>query len=299
MQPDVAVTEFLYSRELAEKSQRWYAGMLSVFATFCAAEGIDVEGITAPLARRFFETVRQRTDPRTGQPVTPQTVHGYARAVRAFLNWCVAEGLLDERVPKRLAMPKREDKVVPILTAAHIEHLIRACETTRDKAIVAVLLDTGLRANELCTLTLDNVHFTAEDAWLLVRGKRAKWREVGLGKRSRQLLHRYIYRERPTVASRDNQRVFLGRRGPLTPSGLDQVLYALRDEAGAEHFRGVRVRAHVLRHTFAVNYLANGGDLFRLSRLLGHSSVQTTAEYLKAFTSRQARQHTVSVFDTL
>lgn len=83
-----------------------------------------------------------------------------------------------------------------------IERLLRTAHSARDKAIIAVLLDTGLRANELCTLTLDHVHFTPEGTWLLVHGKRDKWREVGLGKRTPQALHKYIYRERPTQAWR-------------------------------------------------------------------------------------------------
>jgi integrase/recombinase XerD len=72
-----------------------------------------------------------------------------------------------------------------------------------------VLVDTGLRANELCTLTLEHVHFTSQDAWLLVKGKRNKWREVGRGRRSRQLLYRYIHRERQ--AQRGVETVFVGQ----------------------------------------------------------------------------------------
>lgn len=300
MRPAVAVTEFLYAHEYAEKSVRWYQQMLGVFASFCDDQGItELAEVSPPLVRRFFDTIRARTDPRTGQPITSQTVHGYARAVRALLNWCAQEGLLDERVPRRMAMPRREQKVIQTLTVDQVERLLRAAQSARDKAIIAVLLDTGIRASELCGLTLDHVHFTPEDAWLLVHGKRNKWREVGLGKRSRQALHKYIHRERPGAAQRGEQRVFVGRRGPLTPSGLDQILHALRDAAGPEHFQSVQVRPHVLRHSYAVNYLAQGGDLFKLSRLMGHTSVSTTQEYLKAFTSRQARQGSASVFDRL
>lgn len=184
MRPTVAVTEFLYTHEYAEKSQRWYSSMLGTFATYCSAQGItDMGDVSAPLVRRFFDTVRERRDPRTGQPVTSQTVHGYARAVRALLNWCAREGMLSEAVPRRLVMPKREQKVLQTLSAEQVDRLLRVAETVRDKALVAILLDTGLRANELCTLTLDHVHFTPTDAWLLVRGKRAKWREVGLERR--------------------------------------------------------------------------------------------------------------------
>lgn len=64
--------------------------------------------------RRFFDTVRQRTYPRIGQPISSQTVHGYARAVRALLNWRVREGLLDEQAPRCIGMPKREQKVIAI-----------------------------------------------------------------------------------------------------------------------------------------------------------------------------------------
>ena len=150
-------------------------------------------------------------------------------------------------------MPKREQKVIETLSVEQVERLLRAAQSARDKAIIAVLLDTGIRANELCTLTLDHVHFTPEDAWLLVHGKRDKWREVGLGKRARQALHKYIYRERPTQAWHAQPQVFIGRRGQLTPNGLDQILHALRDAAGQEHFQGVQVRPHVFRHSFAVN----------------------------------------------
>ena len=301
MRPAVAVTEFLYAHEYAEKSHRWYDGMLGVFAAYCAEQGItDIEDVSAPLVRRFFDCVRQRRDPRTGQPVTSQTVHGYARAVRALLNWCAREGLLSEAVPRRVVMPKREQKVIQTLSIEQIDLLLRTAETLRDKALVALLVDTGLRANELCTLTLDHVHFTPNDAWLLVHGKRDKWREVGLGKRARNLLHRYLHRERPHAGpqAHGEQTAFLGRRGPLTPSGLDQILYALRDAAGAEHFRGVRVSAHTLRHTMAVQYLAQGGDVYKLSRLMGHTSITTTEGYLRAFNARAARQGK-SVLDNL
>lgn len=289
MRPEVAVTEFLYAHEHAEKTHTWYASMLGTFATFCAREDIvDIGAVSVPLVRRFFDAVRQRTDPRTGKPVTSETVHGYARAVRALLNWCVQEELLSEAVPRRLAMPKREQKVIEALSPQQIDRLMQTAKTTRDKAILAVLADTGLRANELCTLTLDNVHFTAQDAWLLVKGKRGRWREVGLGRRSRQLLHRYIHRERH--APSDVQTVFVGQRGQLTPSGLDQLLYRLRDAAGREHFKGVRISCHTLRHTFATLYLAGGGDIYKLARLMGHSSVTVTETYVRSLAAREARR---------
>jgi site-specific recombinase XerD len=73
------------------------------------------------------------------------------------------------------------------------------------------------------------------------------------------------------------------------------MLYRLRDRAG---LHGVRVGAHVWRHTYAFTYVALGGDVLRLSRLLGHTSVSTTQGYLTAFTASDAR-HGASVLDQM
>src|SRR5260370_17961721 len=150
--------------------------------------------------------------------------------------------------------------------------------------MLAVLLDTGVRAAELCTLTLGDVTFTPDDAYLLVHGKGRKQREVPLGRTSRRLLHAYIHRVRPTVGE---QHVFLAKGGgALTPNGLDQLLYRLRRRAGDGHFTGVRVSAHTFSHTYAVRSLEAGADIYKLSRLMGHSTVSTHAAYLTAFTTR-------------
>jgi integrase/recombinase XerD len=79
----------------------------------------------------------------------------------------------------------------------------------------------------------------------------------------------------------------LGRRGTsLTPSGLDQALYRIRGEIG---LRDVRLSAHTFRHSFARVWLERGGEVYSLSRLLGHTSVQVTEVYLRDFEARQAR----------
>jgi site-specific recombinase XerD len=253
--------------------------------------------------RRYIE--ERRTAPaKSGQPLDSHTLHGHVRAIRAWLHWAAAEELLDDKVAKRIALPKREQKVLAVLTSEQVTRLFRAAEAgesaalvARDKALLAVLFDCGIRAGELCTLSLDAVHFTADDAYLLVKGKGRKQREVPLGSKSRGLLHRYIHRARPRS---EHALVFVAKGGgALTPEGLDRLLYRLRDRAGVEHFTGVRVNAHRCRHTYAVRSLEAGMDVYQLSRLMGHSSVAVTEGYLKAYTSRQARRHAVSVLDGL
>jgi site-specific recombinase XerD len=77
---------------------------------------------------------------------------------------------------------------------------------------------------------------------------------------------------------------------PLTPWGVDQVLQRVKEAAG---ITDVTVTAHKFRHTFARTWLERGGEVYSLSRLMGHSSVKVTEIYLEDFQGRQARlQHT-------
>lgn len=302
MRLDAATTEFFYSKDFTADSRRFYKRTIAAFQAWAAEQGVtNIEDITSSLLRRYVAHLREKVSPRTGKRLTGVSQHGYVNALRTFLNFSVREDWLDSRVPARLEMPKKEKKVIQVLDTQQIQLLLRATESTtqpvRDRAIVSVMLDCGVRVAELCRLMLDDVHFHGYDAWLHITGKGRREREVPLGRKSRLALHRYIHSVRE--APKDVRYAILGRRGPLTQAGLDKLLYTLRDDAGAHHFSGVRVSCHTLRHTFAVRYLEAGGDVYKLSRLMGHGSVAITELYLAAMTSRQARQGSVSILDSL
>jgi site-specific recombinase XerD len=296
-----ALTEFAYSKDHSAESRRWYKSRLGAFVQWCDQQGVtNLEDITAPLVRRYVD-YRRTTPTAKGRPLDSHTLHGHVRAIRTLLYWAAKEDLIDEKVARRIGLPKKETKLLPILSNEQIAKLIAACDQSetpeqaaRDKTILAVLLDTGIRAAELCGLTLDQAVFSTDEAYLRVFGKGKKRREVGLGRKSRQLLHRYIHRHRKAPA--DQRYVFLGKTGkPMRPEGLDRMLYRLRDRAG---LRGAKIAAHVWRHSYAVRYLEAGGDVYRLKTLLGHQSVQTTEGYVKHFSAKTARQG-ASVFDQM
>ncbi|HEY7350282.1 MAG TPA: tyrosine-type recombinase/integrase [Ktedonobacterales bacterium] len=303
MRLDAALVELGFSKDWTPASRKWFTGRIRTFITWAEGQGIhDIEDVTAPLVRRYVE-YRRTTPSKYGKPLSSWTLYGHVLAIKDLLNWAVREDLLDEKIVKRIERPKRDQKVIAVFNPRQIDLLFAACEQgenqeqiARDKAILAVLIDTGIRANELCTLTRDRVYFADGEAWILVNGKGRKQREVGLGNHTRNLLHRYLHRYRR--ASREMPYVFVAKGDkPLTPEGLDRLLYRLRDRAGREHFQGVRVSAHTFRHHYAVSYLQNGGDVYKLSRLLGHSTVAVTDGYLKAFTSKDARSGNNSVLD--
>lgn len=285
--------------ERAESTKDWVHKRLKRFIAWCEERQIEIESLKAGDVTRYIEHLRAEPSERTGELLSSHTVHGHARIIRSFINWCDAEGYLDKK-PK-VHMPRTEKKVTQTLTQEQIKAMFVACDreystelAIRDKAILSVLLDTGIRASELYTLILERVHLDPHDAYLLVSGKGFKQREVGLGNKARVTLYKYIHRYRRNI--KDEPHVFLTRFGrPFTLNGLDQMLRRLGASARLE---GVQVSAHVWRHTYAMNYLKNGGDVYKLSRLMGHTGIAITENYARSLSQREARVGQ-SVLDSL
>jgi site-specific recombinase XerD len=289
---------------LSEETQIWYMGKLKVFTAWCEGQDIPLEKVSPVIVKRFLDERKKTINPRTGLPLSSDAVHGYGRVVKLFLKWCSKDEMYSEYVSTRtvnlIAVPKVEQKVVEIFEAEEIAALFKACSkeyhpslVSRDTAILSVLFDCGTRASEICELAMSNVHLSKEDSYIKIMGKGGKEREIGLGDKARLAVHRYIRGYR--THARPTDVVFLSRfHKPLTINGLDQLLYRLRDWA---HLT-VSAGAHKFRHTMAVNYLLAGGDVYKLSRLLGHTSVVTTERYVRAMKSRDARKG-LSVLDNL
>ena len=301
----LALDEMLLAKDYTDRSRKERRTTLSDFIRWASEQGVDdLSQLTRLMVREYVAHLRVRPNKRTGGKWSSETQHGYASQLRAFLRWCVEENWLNSEVVARFEMPKLEKKVVYVLSYDHYALLHRATDNEfipalryRDKALLAMMIDTGVRAMEACTLRLEDV-FVGAEAYIHVRGKGRKNREIGVGKTARQMMSRYLHNARPAS---DSDLFFLDRAGrPLTPNAIDRTLYRLRNEAGRENFNGLRVSAHTLRHSFAVHYMESGaGDIYKLSRLLGHESVSTTERYLRAFQARDARRTSKSVLDNM
>jgi integrase/recombinase XerD len=301
-----AVDEYLYAlRSRAAETRRSSQVALREFAAWCREQQIQLETLSQSHIRRYSEYLHKR-GARRGGTLATESIHTYLMRVKTFLSWAsredTLEDIISEKLAKRIDMPGHEHKVIEVFTGEQYQALYDACvhehyEQTiyRDRAILSVLIDTGIRASELCGLTLEHVFFFDDDSFIRVVGKGRKEREVGLGATSRKLLRVYIHRWRK--AAKSERRVFVNRMGrPMTPRGLNEMLDRLEEWSGITN---VRVSCHTFRHTFACQYLLQGGDVYKLSRLLGHNSVRVTERYLGAVKAKQARQGGHSVLDHL
>ena len=225
-----------------------------------------------------------------GKKVSAVTAQDYMRKVRSFFFWAEREGYLVgpnpvHRVPKM----KVPSYIIPTFSTKQLQDLLNACDLSsplgfRDYAILLTFIDTGIRVTELCTLRIDNIH----EGYLTVFGKGSKEREVGLGDTTMRALFKYVHHYRQPFTP-DETLVFLSFTGkPLCRKDIWVILHDTSERAG---ITGVRASPHTLRHSFATQWLQNGGDLASVSLLLGHTEIQTTQIYLKNFQSHEARQH--------
>lgn len=219
-------------------------------------------------------------NPHMTRPVRPRTVETYHGHLRTFFAWVVGQGSLDQSPMARISAPIcRADQIQPF-TPAQVEAVLSAARTTqqprRDEAIIMLLLDTGIRASELCGLTHGDLDLT--ERRITVLGKGNKKRSVYFGQRATKLLWTHlggkeIEGEVPLFPSESTA----GKGGHLSRYGLRDMIERLKGISGVT---GVRCSAHTFRHTFAVSFLRAGGQVYALKEILGHTDIKQTLKYV-------------------
>ena len=191
-----------------------------------------------------------------------------------------------------MKIPKAPTKVVLTFTDEQLRRLFTVIDTTtlvgwRNYTIILILLDTGIRCSELTSLKLADVNI--ENRLLKVRGKGGKERLVPIGAKVQKALWKYLVHYNPEPATPRYNQVFLTRDGhPLTKDRLEAIVERYGKKAG---ITGVRVSPHTFRHTMAVTFLRNGGDIFSLQCILGHSQLEVLRGYVNLAQSDISRVH--------
>lgn len=230
-----------------------------------------------------------RVAPRKISQKTLSNAHGI---LAVYWKWVSNEFLISN--PFKVPRIKSYSKPISPLNESDIELLLKACQQThktpknmraysasrntykRDKAIILTLLDTGMRVSELCGIQIKD--FISESGRLVITGKGSKTRFVYLGKVSRQTLWSYLLERYPSQKPPMDDPLFVDHYGihPLTRQGVLLLMKRLGNNAGVDN-----VHPHKFRHTFAIEFLRNGGNVFELQQLLGHSDLDMTKRYVQ------------------
>jgi integrase/recombinase XerD len=269
-----AVDSFLMSREgknCSRKTILWYEWMLRKFHKFLKENEINFDKCTVTTLRMYLRYLSR------DQMYSDRYILGHYRVLKAFYNYLIREGLINENPTANLEKPKVEKKLLPILSQNQVKLILaqpnkETFEGYRNFVMIKVLYETGIRLGELLNLQLD--HVSIEGGYMRVFGKGNKERFVFMGVKLRQELHRYLLKRKDIASSH----LFITRYGfPVDNRSFQTALTEYGKKAG---IKGVRVSPHTFRHTFATEFLKREGNLKDLKELLGHRDFETVEIYL-------------------
>ena len=281
------------------KTIEWYSANLHMFHAYIRDRHISdsLESMTIRLLREYvlylLKRVRYERHPFTpakDEQLSPATIHAYVRTLRAFFSWIVGEGLAESHIAQDLKPPKLPRKVISTLTDEEIRVILASFDTrnpidARNQAIVMLLLDSGLRIAELANLATDDVHLN--EGYIKVLGKGKKERIVPFGSSVQKAIQRYLFKDRTKAAREGINNVFLSVQGyRLTENSIKLMFARLAQRTGVQ-----RLHAHLCRHTFATRFLVNGGDVFSLQQILGHSTLEMVRHYVNLASNHVMIQH--------
>lgn len=285
----ILIEQFCATKQIegkAVKTVSWYRDCLNRFVKHLQNAEAKLPSFTLENARAFVASLQEQKSKWIGHPCNHEqvgklsafTIHGYVRSLKVFSTWLFEESYTPQNLLLKLKKPKLPEPLIEVLTDQELDKIMSVVNPTcflgaRLYTIVILLLDTGMRASELCNLKLNDVDLNR--GTLRVWGKGNKERIVPFGATTKKALLRYITTWRPEPAPQVDTLILSIDGTKLTYWGLMHIIRRLSVTANIP-----RLHAHLVRHTFAVKYLLAGGDVMTLRMILGHSNLEITKVYL-------------------
>ena len=282
------IEQFIISRRLSfcsEKTIRNYCDVLRLFEEFANERSLSLK-----LVNDWNISLQNRG-------LSRSTVRSYLIHVRAFVNWASSEELCDD-FGSKIRLPKPKKKVVRLYTEEEFRMIMEACVaesewlTRRNRAIILLMYDTGLRQSEPGSILRENLDL--ENGFVSVIGKGDKERYVHLGHNTCLAITAYL-EECPYTGPQ----VFFNRNGePLTGNAVKLFVQKMKKKLPFEF------GCHRLRHNYATNFFVDSlktdgkADIYALKSLMGHEAFSTTENYMQIAQSFVACSQQYSHVDT-
>lgn len=281
------IREFVFDckvRELSDLTVHNYEKQLQKFRHF-VRENFQItqfEELKPIHVKEYIASLQERG-------CKPAYINDLLKAVKCLCSYAQREGYSEEVLTKRVKNVKQPKVLIHTFSTKEISLMIKYFNgsdylSVRNKMILMIFFDTGIRLSELVNMELDQI----QDTYFVIYGKGRKERVVPKNPAVGKFLYKYLSAREKYFAGRnyEEELVFLSKTGKkMTNEGVRVFMREAANAVGVSS--QVRVSPHTCRHTFAHQQLKNGLDLYSLSRLLGHESVAITQRYLESIKDTQ------------
>lgn len=261
------VQNYIVSKKIAGLSEKTLYLYLIILTDFFRTVCKKPEAITASDIKVYLYKYQKEHN------ISNRTLDCRRTVICSYFNWMASEEYLIRNPAINIQPIKYERKHKKPMTQLDLEKIRSACKTIREKAIVEMLYSTGCRVTELERLNISDVNFETKEVTLF--GKGDKHRTSYINAKSEVALKEYL-----STRTDNNPALFVYDRKPysrLKKSGIELIIRKLsnRTDNITTH-----VTPHTYRHTFASISLERGMNIVDVSKLLGHSRLETTMEYI-------------------
>jgi integrase/recombinase XerD len=272
--------EYIYEikvRNYTERTIKGYKNNLNKFLTYCKKEFelVELEEITHIHIKQYLGVLKSKS-------LSESYINTILKNIRSFYQYCFQEGYC-LNVAKKVSFMKESKVVIKSFTDEEVKRMLNVYKmdtymNARNRCIVAMLIDTGIRNSELCDIKRIDV----KDTVIYIYGKGRKERIVPISPMLKKIMIKYERMRdsylKDNILSYDNY--FLSfRYKPMTVEAIERVLRMAGDRGRVRD--SIRCSPHTCRHYFAQTQLRNGLDIYSLSRLLGHETIDITKRYLQ------------------
>ena len=300
---DEAFDIFIRAKEaegLRQSTIKGHSDTMRYFQEWLSDDIIYIDQITPTIVRKYITYLKSERSPyqgdnkreRSKKGLSVYTINIRLRNLKAFFRFLTDEEIVAKNPTSNIPLVKDDaHEEVPGLSDEEVDSILASYDDKlfaqwRDKTLVLLLLDTGLRINEAMSLTAEQIDFRQNSLYVpSTIAKNRKHREIPvsheISKRLRQLL------DETKQYFGEGCKIFMNSYGDdFTADAFRKRLNRLKKKLDIP-----KLHPHMFRHTFARNYILNGGDVFTLQKILDHADIQTTRKYIQMDSEHLRQQH--------
>jgi len=285
---DDCLDMFIRDRKAADRAEdtiRYYREQLIYFRDAFEKAGVNtrLNRITHDDITEYFIEYSLNV-----RKIQRSTLNTRLRAVRAFMNWAVQRGIIEESPMKDIVISSTASSRIETYSREQLREMFRQPDLEtfvglRDYTIMTLFLETGVRVRELVDIKIGDIRW--EDSQIIIGGKNREWRLVPFQARARRVLKRYLKARGESFVDS----LFITHDdGKMSRKAVQDRISKYGRMAGIDD---VRNSPHTFRHTFAKMSVINGANLFDLQKILGHKTLEMVRVYVNLYSTEVAESH--------